>query len=106
MGNHLPRNGVVYDLGCGHGLFSLSLAQQSPESQVIGIDHDAQRIRLAKEAGRGLSNIRFESRDFFEVKGLERPQAISMIDVLHYFDFSTQESHLAQAWRLLSDEGF
>jgi len=105
MASYLPQRGLIYDLGCGHGLFSLELAQESKARQVIGLDHDTARIRIAQSASQGVSNLRFENGDLAHADRYGRPDAISIIDVLHYFDFSTQETHLAQAWRLLQKDG-
>jgi dolichyl-phosphate beta-glucosyltransferase len=105
MAAHLPQNGVIYDLGCGHGLFSIELAQASSERQIVGLDHDSGRIETARRAGEGITNLRFENGDLSHVQKIGRPTAISIIDVLHYFDPSTQESHLTEAWRLLPQQG-
>lgn len=105
MASHLPQKGAIFDLGCGHGLFGMELAQQGPGRNVIGLDHDTARIETAREASKGISNVRFEMGDLAHADRFGQPQAISIIDVLHYFDFSTQESHLAQAWRLLAQDG-
>lgn len=47
---HVPSNltGPALDLGCGHGLWSLLLAQRRPGLQVVGIDPDEPRIRTAQ----------------------------------------------------------
>jgi O-methyltransferase involved in polyketide biosynthesis len=58
-----------------------------------------------REAARGVSNLRFESGDLSLCGQYGTPSAISIIDVLHYFDFETQESILTQACRLLPSGG-
>lgn len=105
MEKHLPRKGLVYDLGCGHGLFALDLARNSPEREVVGLDHDRVRVAIAQKASQGIPNLRFETGDLSQASGRRSPGAISIIDVMHYFDFSTQESHLAETWRLLDKNG-
>jgi SAM-dependent methyltransferase len=105
MAAYIPQKGLVYDLGCGHGLFSMELAKTAPGRQVIGLDHDSARIQIAKSAAQSVRNLRFENGDLADAERYGHPDAISIIDVLHYFDFSTQEAHLAKAWRLLSQSG-
>jgi len=118
MAEHIPRKGVIYDLGCGHGLFSLELARRSPERRVVGLDHDDSRIAIAQNAarralGRGsgafMTNVSFEKGDLSRVPEMApefgRPDAISMIDVLHYFDFAAQQSCLRRAGELLARGG-
>ncbi len=105
MAEQLPRTGTIYDLGCGHGLFSLSLAQTAKKREVVGLDHDAVRITVASQAGKNVSNLKFETADLSAAATRKKPDAISMIDVMHYFDLSQQESNLAQAWQVLPDGG-
>jgi len=46
----LPTGGRVLDLGSGHGLLSLALSMGSDKREIIGIDHDQARVRLAERA--------------------------------------------------------
>ena len=74
MAKHLPRSGVIYDYGCGHGMFGLALAQQSPERNVVGVDHDLVRIQAAQVASQGFKNIQFPlSTHFLEEKSQRIP---------------------------------
>src|SRR5262249_47612295 len=45
MAEALPPSGDILDLGCGHGLLALSAALGSPHREILGIDHDDERIR-------------------------------------------------------------
>ncbi|MFI5361367.1 MAG: class I SAM-dependent methyltransferase [Elusimicrobiota bacterium] len=109
MASHLPPNGLIFDLGCGHGLFSMELVRTSPARRVVGFDLDPERIRIARKACAGVENLLFEDAALSPLEGrtqrLGRPDAISMIDVLHYLEPRDQESLLAQAWRVLPDHG-
>jgi glycosyltransferase involved in cell wall biosynthesis len=110
MAKHLPRSGAIFDYGCGHGMFGLALAQQSPDRKIIGIDHDLARIAIAKQASRDLTNVEFSSDRYFlgkEAATLQdyRAKGIALIDVMHYFEPSTQEANLRYAYDQLDQNG-
>ncbi len=48
ISEHIPHGGIVYDLGCGHGLFALSIQKENPTRSVRGIDTSYIRIWFAK----------------------------------------------------------
>lgn len=100
----LPASGRILDLGCGHGLLALALALGSPGREVLGVDHDAARIAIARQASQGIPNIRFETGGM-----IDSPpgpfQGISAIDVMHYFDPGTQERILRRAFECLNPGG-
>jgi uncharacterized protein len=107
----LPRRGRVLDLGSGHGLLSLALSMDSPEREIIGVDHDRERVRFATAAiarHDSVSKPRFEIGDL--VKSIESIAAgslagIAMIDILHYFDTDSQIALLHGAARALESGG-
>ena len=107
----LPVTGRVLDLGSGHGLLAFALSLGSPLREVVGVDHDPDRVRLAEAAALRLpvaSKPKFEVGDLktklesFESASLA---GIAMIDMLHYFDASTQELLVREAARVLSPGG-
>jgi SAM-dependent methyltransferase len=107
----LPRRGRVLDLGSGHGLLSLALAMGSEGRDIIGIDHDEARVRLAERAG---AQLHSPSRPKFEVGDLENALAtfasgslsgIAMIDILHYLSADGQATLLNEAARVLEPAG-
>jgi cyclopropane fatty-acyl-phospholipid synthase-like methyltransferase len=72
----------VLDVGCGHGLFALMLAEQA-DRQVVGTDIDERKLVVARRAAQrvGLTNVRFAAEDTdMPPRGWD---AISMIDVLY-----------------------
>ena len=111
MASVLPARGRVLDLGSGHGLLAFALSLGSHEREIIGIDHDPDRVRIAEAAALGLP---VASRPSFEVGDLKEKVwsfpsgslvGIAMIDILHYFDPATQQFLVSQAARVLAPGG-
>ena len=103
--NHVPRHGVILDLGCGEGRNSLYLSQVG--FSIIGID-------LSFKASRVMKNNFFEE----ELKGLvltgdarSLPIASDSLDGIiahHLFDHLDQRSFATavdEAFRVLKPEG-
>lgn len=57
----LEAGARVADVGCGHGLSTVMMAEAYPQSTFIGFDYHEDSIRCAREHARkaGLSNVRF-----------------------------------------------
>lgn len=106
MLRHLPQSGRLVDLGCGHGLLALMAALDAPGREVLGIDHDPERIQLATQAGTGVPNLRFRCGDFSPAGwGSDPLRAITLIDVMHYFDPEAQLEIFRQAHDRLEKGG-
>ncbi|HNX76234.1 MAG TPA: methyltransferase domain-containing protein [Candidatus Rifleibacterium sp.] len=103
--NHVPRHGVILDLGCGEGRNSLYLSQVG--FSIIGVD-------LSFKASRVMKNNFFEE----ELKGLvltadarNLPIASDSLDGIlahHLFDHLDQHSFteaVDEAFRVLKPEG-
>lgn len=111
MASALPATGRVLDLGSGHGLLAFALSAGSSQREVVGVDHDPKRVRLAEAAALMLPvalQPKFEVGDLktklesFQSASLA---GIAMIDMLHYFDASTQQLLVSEAARVLSPGG-
>jgi SAM-dependent methyltransferase len=107
----LPGPGRILDLGSGHGLLSLALSMNRDRREIIGIDHDPGRVRLAEGAAARLESV---SKPRFEVGDLEKGLAtfasgslsgVAMIDILHYFGPDGQAALLHEAARALGPGG-
>ena len=107
----LPGPGRILDLGSGHGLLSLALSMNPGRREIIGIDHDQRRVRLAEGAAARLESV---SKPRFEVGDIEKGLArfasgslsgIAMIDILHYFAPDGQAALLHEAARVLEPGG-
>jgi len=65
IGQYLPRDGRVLDLGSGFGLFSLYFALTAPGRSLVGVELDARRVECARSCAKrlGLENVRYECGD-------------------------------------------
>jgi glycosyltransferase involved in cell wall biosynthesis len=107
MASHLPQQGNILDLGCGHGLFALVVALNSPSRQVLGIDHDQSRVNLATQATQDLLNLELKAGSLTDDPplGSHFYSGIAMIDVMHYFDPEAQEKLIQHAFHRLEKGG-
>src|SRR4030067_2267419 len=84
---NLPKEGKIFDLGCGEGVISKYLTRNKKRI-VIGIDSN--RERLPKEKTKNLS---FKNADIRKVF-LEGSMGIVISDVLHHLDLKDQKNLL------------
>jgi ubiquinone/menaquinone biosynthesis C-methylase UbiE len=111
IASSLPAKGRILDLGSGHGLLSIALAMSSNQRDVIGIDHDRNRVRLAESAAErqhGIPKLRFEVGPLEQKLATFPPASlagVAMIDILHYFDAHAQQGLLQNAARVLEPGG-
>lgn len=107
----LPEQGRILDLGSGHGLLSLALTLGSSHREIIGVDHDAERVRIAETAlARAVSpsSPKFQVGDLLEAVTAFPSgslDGIAMIDILHYFDDASQHALLREAGRAIKPGG-
>ncbi len=111
MASALPARGRILDLGSGHGLLAFALCLGSDQREVMGVDHDLERVRLAKTAALRLpvtQKPRFEGGDLREKLGSFASGSlagVTMIDILHYFDPASQQFLINDAARVLAPGG-
>lgn len=86
IGQYLPREGRILDLGSGFGLFSLYYAALEPGRRITGIDLSPNRVeRARKSAGKlGLSNVEYDAANVLEWKPEEDFDAVYLLDVIHH----------------------
>ncbi len=107
IGSQLPEDGKILDLGCGFGLFSLYYASESPARHVMGVDHDAYRIHIARNAAQklGLNNVMYEIADVKDWNSDEKFSAIYALDLIHHLPESIHQDMIARCKRMLAPEG-
>ena len=86
VGQYLPRQGRVLDLGCGFGLFSLYYASVRPSIEIQGIDLNERRIAMARKAASrlGLENVRYDVRNARDFRGETVFDTAYMLDIIHH----------------------
>jgi 2-polyprenyl-3-methyl-5-hydroxy-6-metoxy-1,4-benzoquinol methylase len=107
----MRRRTRVLEVGCGFGLFACYFASRSPSLQYYGIDIDAHRIDMARNAARrlGLRNVHFDCADASKPLNIDgQYDAIVMMDLLHHLNddakrqlLDTAVAHLAPGGRLI-----
>jgi 2-polyprenyl-3-methyl-5-hydroxy-6-metoxy-1,4-benzoquinol methylase len=100
---YVPQRGVILDLGCGHGLFSLLMASSAPTRAVIGIDLDQDKIKLANTLKQ--RNLRFIAGDIAKQEDLPLAQVVTIVDVFYLVPFETQERLLQLCTERLAPDG-
>jgi SAM-dependent methyltransferase len=98
IGQYLPVSGDVLDLGCGFGLFSLYYAQILPGVRLHGVDLDARRIGIAREAGRrlGLTNVDYTVGDARTFRANRTYAGAYMLDIVHHVEPAAVRPLLAE----------
>jgi 2-polyprenyl-3-methyl-5-hydroxy-6-metoxy-1,4-benzoquinol methylase len=100
------RTGIdVMDAGCGRGAALIAMAERFPSSRFLGYDmcFDAIACANAEIEARGLSNIRFETRDLTGYDEVAKFDFITTFDAVH--DQKDPEGLLAALRRALRPNG-
>lgn len=87
---------TVIDIGCGVGILALYLRERGFNAPIIGIDHDARKIDIAKRVAGG-HDMLFrvgDARDPIAMRG-----NVVLLDVLHYFTSDDQAAILRNVSR-------
>lgn len=97
------RTAPLVDVGCGIGLLPFYLRENGYTPPIIGIDFDERKIALAQRAATRYREIDFIAGDAREA--LPDGHDIILLDILHYFDGTSQQRILANAARALGPDG-
>ncbi len=100
----VPRKGKIYDIGCGYGYLSYMLHFISDEREVIGLDHDSEKILAANNCPSKNDKIHFESADITKYD-FAPADVFLLSDVLHYIPKSDQEKVISNCIKNLNDDG-
>ncbi len=106
IGQYMPKQGRVLDIGCGFGLFSLYFAQKYPELQIHGMDLNQSRIDQAQKAAAqlGLTNATYKCGDARSFKAEERYDAAYMMDIIHHIPKEAVRPLIEQLAKVLEPE--
>lgn len=102
--DRVPREGKIYDLGCGYGYLSHQLAMQSFDREVIGLDYDEEKIQVAANTHYRGGNLSFAQSDLTQFTP-EAADCFIIKDVLHYFPAAEQEALLKRCGEKLNAGG-
>lgn len=100
----VPKRGKIVDLGCGYGFLSLMLKMTSPERDILGIDYDEVKIRVANHIAKDYDGLSFQVGDVvaFEQVAVD---VFILSDVLHYLPFNLQRTLLQRCIDSLTPDG-
>ncbi len=91
MTNSLPQQGLMYEVGCGAGALAKILSENNPKRNIIGIDLDHQKIRVAQK-------IKSKNCTYIEANALtfnfERCNGVIFSDFLHHISYVNQDKLL------------
>ena len=94
----------LLDLGAGIGLFALLAALKQPQIRVRAVEWDARKVQLARALLEGIEGVKVEEGDARQC-ALGHPQAVIMIDVLHYSSAAEQTTWLKRCVQALHPGG-
>jgi len=104
----IPRNAKIIDLGCGYGFMAYMLHLLSDKRQIIGVDYDEDKIRIAQnthqQAYSTKDQIRFEVGDVSAFV-FEESDVFVLSDVLHYLPYEEQDILLEHCIKYLNPNG-
>jgi len=101
---HIPKEGVMIDIGCGYGLLANFLSLRSRKRDVTGIDLSVGRIKVAQKTTDSRKKIRFKLIDALDLQ-LGEYGAIIMSDFLHHLSCEAQQELLARCYDNLPSGG-
>lgn len=102
---YVPKKGKIIDVGCGHGALSLYLGLKGKKRKVSGYDLDRQRIKSARYAASGISNVKFAVKDLRKSTDLKDADAVLLIDLLHHIPYDSQKKVLKECFKRLKKGG-
>jgi 2-polyprenyl-3-methyl-5-hydroxy-6-metoxy-1,4-benzoquinol methylase len=108
LGSHIRRGSRLLDVGCGAGLFVLTLAAAGRIASAVAVDTNVARIATAKAAA---ARLAAQSDLRFAVIGANDPlpagtfDAVTLIDVMHHVPVSAQTDFLQRVIRCVRPGG-
>lgn len=85
----------IVDLGSGMGLFEALLLGRRQGATVLAVEHDPRKVLISRRLTEDLQGVQHLEADARSA-GLGTPDAILLIDLLHYFTHEEQEELVAR----------
>ena len=82
---HTPRQGLIYDIGCGYGYLSYMLHFTSSHRKIVGLDYDTEKIKVAAQCYAKSEDVTFAVADL-NTYVVEPADCYIIKDVLHYLE--------------------
>ncbi|MBF0497068.1 MAG: class I SAM-dependent methyltransferase [Deltaproteobacteria bacterium] len=78
----------VLDIGSGRGVFTIEMGKCLPQSEVIGVDLNQEKVATANDLVKALEldNCCFEAKDIFDQSCVDKFDCIVAIDVLEHIE--------------------
>jgi 2-polyprenyl-3-methyl-5-hydroxy-6-metoxy-1,4-benzoquinol methylase len=80
----------LFDIGCGIGLLQFYLRENGFSQPMIGVDHDAKKVDVARSLGERYGTLNFIAGD--ARAAIPSGHNITALDVLHYFTEAEQRA--------------
>ena len=103
---YLPEQGVLLDLGCGHGVFLALAQQQRPALRLIGLDLSEAKVAAARRAFEA-SNLAIGQLAALDITDFpeQSVDVISIIDVMYLVPLSRWDGILKKCYACLKPGG-
>jgi ubiquinone/menaquinone biosynthesis C-methylase UbiE len=104
--SYLPEQGILLDLGCGHGLFLALARREKPNLHLMGIDVSEGKITAARKAFQTFNNT-VPQLTVIDINDLpeQSVDVISIIDVLYLVPIDRWDSILKKCYHCLKPGG-
>jgi SAM-dependent methyltransferase len=96
----LPKNGLIYEIGCGYGTLAAALAQRAPERQVVGLDFTLKKVGASLSRA---ANLSFVSGDALG-HSYDGAAGAVLSDFLHHLAPESQQNLLRRLTKTLAPE--
>lgn len=100
--NHIPIEGNLLDLGCGHGLFTNYMALKSSRRNIIGIDPAEPKIKVARGTESAVPNVRYILGEIHDLSSNKLFDVITIVDVLYLLSERKQREIINICYGLLN----
>jgi 1-acyl-sn-glycerol-3-phosphate acyltransferase len=100
----IPKEGTILDLGCGYGFLSHMLTLNSPSRRITGVDHNDEKVRIARNGFLKNKNLNFICEDI-ACYSFGNKDAIILNDILQYIPQEQQTELLTRCLERLNPGG-